>query len=140
MTEKESFMDYLQNAKNPASYKLVFLSSFFQCADAQGKADKNDVARDFHMFYLKRKKAGLLPDKVKEIKILEIDTSSEASTYGVMKSAPFKALSNQGLFSPDITDGCFVLNPGLWGSFTPSDIQCIKTILDRKITDYFKNL
>jgi len=140
---KISFLAYLGPEDSltgyQRSYKLVLLKSIFEEYLSNKDALIKPVAERFKAYYCRRKLSGIIVDKDVDKRIENIDESSLADVFDVIKVNPYNAIHKQGFLKIDELNGRFVLQKGL-DDLSEKEIQNLLKLLETKLAYYYKKI
>ena len=123
-----------------ASYKPVFVLSFFHSADSTGKSLIKEVTKRFQEFYLERS-TSKKPVEANNLVISRIDSLSLDQIQTVMLSNPFEKFERRRFFEYVKSDLANIrLNKHLWMSLSELDKSQIQLICQNAIQEYYDRL
>jgi len=137
---KEKFISYIEEMHMSASYKPVFVLSFFHSADSTGKALIKDVTERFQRFYLERFVSKNFVE-ANNLVISRIDSLNSDQVQTVMLSNPFEKFERRRFFEYVKSDLANIrLNKHLWMSLSELDKSQIQLICQKSILEYYDRL
>lgn len=140
---KISFLAYLGPEDSligyQRSYKLVLLKSIFEEYLSENKAQIKKVTERFKLYYLQRKRFGLLVDKDVDSRIADIESSSAEDVFEVIKMNPYNAIHKQGFLKMDELNGIFVLQCGI-DDLSETEIKSLLDLIQEKLKLYYQKI
>lgn len=142
---KTNFISYICTLDNLAgyqkSYKLLLLKAIIETLLERKEATVSIVISRIKDFYLHRKMNGLEPDYDVDIRIAEIQSSSDYDIFAVIKNQAFKALNEKDyLLLNRNAEGklIFVFNEGITASMSEKEWKKLINIIEDKIQLYYQ--
>lgn len=132
---KDIFIDNISRMQMDHSYKPVFLLSFFEHMDNDGKARIEDVLDSFIEFYKDRKEQGLIVEKNSSIFLSDTYTRKEAER--LMLSMPFRVYEEMGVMSHSKYIGLIQLDRQIAKRMNPEDFDNIRKSCSEGILKYY---
>ena len=142
---KNNFISYIGSPESLSgyqkSYKLVLLKCIINIFLEKGEATVSDVISAVKDFYLKRLEKGLCPDYDVDVRIAQINKSSEYDIFAVIKSQPFKVINDKGyLFINRNSEEklVFAFHDDIYTTMSNEEWKKILKVLESKLILYYK--
>ena len=125
------------------SYKLLLLKYIIEELLSNKEAIISNVISNIRLFYINRKNNGLEPDYNVDIRISNIETSTDYDIFSVFKSLPYKVINEKGyLFINKNSKGnlIFTFNENIVNSMSKNEWEKLLNIINKKIVLYYSSL
>ena len=132
---KDIFIENIKRMQMDHSYKPVFLMSFFEHMNEEGKAYLEDVVATFKEFYDDRANKGLIAEK--HSSILNTGGYTEKDVEQLILSMPFKVYEEMGVMSHSKYIGVIQLEKQIAKRLNPEDITEIIASCKQGIAKYY---
>ncbi len=137
---RELFLEFVRRMDMASSYKPVMLQSLLAHVDEQGKARLDEVVREFHSFYLKRERDGLIVERP-SAKMAKAAALSQEEVRGIMLAMPFEKFERRRYLRYDKADLAFIrFWPALWRQLQPADHDLLRQSCAEAIATYYDQL
>lgn len=141
---KNNFISYIGSPNSLSgyqkSYKLILLKFIIKALLEVNEAPVSYVIENVKKFYFERYSQGLKPDFDVDVRIAQIENSSDYDVFAVIKSQPFKVINEKGyLFINRNSDDklIFVFNEDIVSSMTYDEWRKLLRIIESKIILYY---
>lgn len=124
------------------SYKLVLLKCIIDAILDKGEARVSDVISEVKNYYLGRQQQCLKPDFDVDIRIAQIEKSSDYDVFSVMKSQPFKVMNDKGyLFINRNSDDklLFAFHEDIDLAMSKDEWKKLLSIIEQKLSLYYRD-
>jgi hypothetical protein len=133
---RQEFLDYARSRNLTKSYKPVLLKALLKLVDRNGKVQMDDLAREFHDFYLQRQRQGLPVEF--DVPLLEDPASAErAALKRLIVKNPLDRFIIKGYLEYSAADGVVRFAPQLWSELRFYELLDIQASADEQLRYYY---
>lgn len=134
---RQEFLDFVRGRNLTRSYKPVMLRALLQLVDRNGEAPLDDVATEFHTFYLRRHHDGL-PVEFGVPLLADPTRADHRAIKQLIVKHPLERFIIKGFLIYDAASDIVRFAPQLWGELRLYDFLDIQKSLDEQIRYYYE--
>lgn len=135
---RQAFLDYVRGRNLTKSYKPALLLALLRLVDRNGEARLEDLAREFHRFYLERQAAGLPTED--DGPMVDPASAAPADVAELIVKHPLHRFIIKGFLEHDKQTGIVRFAPQLWAELRGYELLDARAGAEEQLRYYYARL
>lgn len=136
--ERKAFLERIERMKLQYSYIAVLLVTFLNVCDNTGAADFDIIIHEFGAFYDNRIQQGLAVEQKNSV-FVKLKSKKPSIRSLILYNPLGRSFLKHYLYY-EVEDNSLRMKQELWDALSPTDIQKIQKILNKRIMDYYLHI